>query len=327
MYCSICKHYFDKDVEPCVDDTIKDHKCDKCKQVISSCADGNSDHYCDHANCGLKLSDCVDNNRDGKCDICGAILHLCSDSHDMDEHLCDDPDCSLTASGFCWDNGDADHECNECGQVLLNDCVDDDKDHYCDFCPIQLTTCNDARDDIDHLCDMCGGEVDNPEPCWDNTSLELDVDGHTCNAIGCGKKIDPSVKDFCWDYDGDGKCEECGWVIGSEPLPALRPEYRITVNGSDGKVERINETSIVHEVLYVRMSLGYEVSGQSYAVVALLKVDWAEGQVGKLGYFTVPNVQGSGARTGASYLAMIDENADEITISGAVKDSFGMLIQ
>jgi len=286
------------------------------------------------------IENCKDDDKNNKCDVCDqslgttnsggsgpVIVHKCTDSRDLDRHLCDDPDCSLTASGFCWDNGDADHECNECGQVLLNDCVDDDKDHYCDFCPNWLTTCNDARDDIDHLCDMCGGEVDNPEPCWDNTSLELDVDGHTCNAIGCGKKIDPSVKDFCWDYDGDGKCEECGWVIGSEPLPALRPEYRITVNGSDGKIERINETSIVYEDMWMRVSLGFEVDGQSYAVIAMVKVEWAEGQVGVLGYFDVPNVQGSGARTGASYLVMIDENADEITISGAVKDSFGMLIQ
>lgn len=438
VYCSICKHYFDKDVEPCVDDTIKDHMCDDCNQVISSCVDekvnetgaAGQDHKCDicgedmnhDRDGGVEPEDPIESNRprhiyycscgfwhelegcnqdgyspmepdgegykhtrecticghdwavgehtdsstfeesdielcadsptdnDNNCDKCGQPLgtvsdgntdpagpgesipsHECSDSHDMDEHLCDDPDCDLTVPDSCWDvYYDWDHECEECGEVLGGH-EDNDNDHGCDGCLLTLTSCEDSRTDDDHNCDICG-EYMPGEDCWDNGENYWDIDGHTCDAIGCGRKIDPYNKSFCIDKDDDGACDECGYVLGTpvvkpDPLPAVRPIYKVTVEGKDGKIERINETSIVYEDMWMRVSLGFEVDGQSYAVIAMVKVEWAEGQVGVLGYFDVPNVQGSGARTGASYLVMIDENADEITISGAVKDSFGMLIQ
>jgi len=307
---------------------------------------------------------CADVNRDHICDNgCAEFVGECYDSRDIDGHICDIKGCGRMVSGVCWDNGDEGHACNECGQVLLGECVDDDNDHYCDFCPIQLTTCNDARDDIDHLCDMCGAVLSG-EPCWDNTSLELDVDGHICNAIGCGKKIDPSVKDFCWDFDKDGKCEECGWVIGSpvvqptaaptveptvaptaeptvaptvEPTaaptvvptaaPTVAPKYGVAVDGKNGTITRTNETSVFYEDTYVRYSIGYEMGGTSYAVIAMLKVDWAETQEGAVGTFTIPRIQGSGTVTGASYIVTTNENADGLSLAGAAKDSYGMLIQ
>lgn len=310
--CSVCGYVWTKgeDIKACTDTSPKDGKCDDCGQLLGTVSDGNTDP--------AGPSDWIPS-------------HECYDSHDMDEHLCDDPDCDLTVPDSCWDvYYDWDHECEECGEVLGGH-EDNDNDHGCDGCLLTLTSCEDSRTDDDHNCDICG-EYMPGEDCWDNGENYWDIDGHTCDAIGCGRKIDPYNKSFCIDKDDDGACDECGYVLGTpvvkpDPLPAVRPIYKVTVEGKDGKIERINETSIVYEDMWMRVSLGFEVDGQSYAVIAMVKVEWAEGQVGVLGYFDVPNVQGSGARTGASYLVMIDENADEITISGAVKDSFGMLIQ
>ena len=53
-------------------DNDKDHRCDACYHLLSTCADSNNDHKCDV--CGKQLSTCADNNNDHLCDICSKRL-------------------------------------------------------------------------------------------------------------------------------------------------------------------------------------------------------------------------------------------------------------
>ena len=108
---------------------------------------------------------------------------------------------------------------------------------------------------------------------------------------------------------------------------AVKPAYKIEVNGKNGTITRTNETSVFYEDMYVRYSIGYEMGGTSYAVIAMLKVDWTETQEGVVGAFAIPRIQGSGTVTGASYIVTTNENADGLSLAGAVKNSCGMLIQ
>ncbi len=94
-------------VPPCKHtDYDKNHKCDKCDNVITACSDGNADHACDV--CGATLSQCADSNNNHACDICGAILS---------EH----------------EDASSDHICDICGGVS-SQCVDENGDFACDIC-------------------------------------------------------------------------------------------------------------------------------------------------------------------------------------------------
>ena len=108
---------------------------------------------------------------------------------------------------------------------------------------------------------------------------------------------------------------------------AVKPAYKIEVNGKNGTITRTNETSVFYEDMYVRYSIGYEMGGTSYAVIAMLKVDWAETQEGAVGTFRIPSIQGAGSVTGMSYIVTTNENADGLSLAGAAKDSYGMLIR
>ncbi|MBQ3223678.1 MAG: PT domain-containing protein [Clostridia bacterium] len=107
----------------------------------------------------------------------------------------------------------------------------------------------------------------------------------------------------------------------------VAPKYEVKVDGKHGSIARVNDTSVIYEDLYIRYSIGHDMGGTSYAVIAMLKVDWAETQEGAVGTFTIPRIQGSGTVTGASYIVTTNENADGLSLAGAVKNSCGMLIQ
>ena len=80
--CSGCKGVDSKVLHA---DNDKDHRCDACYQLLSTCADNNKDHLCDV--CSKQLSECADNNKDHLCDVCGKQLSECAD--DNKDHLCD----------------------------------------------------------------------------------------------------------------------------------------------------------------------------------------------------------------------------------------------
>ena len=102
------------------DETTKDHKCDTCGYVMSTCTDGDdADHKCDH--CG----------KDG-----------------ITNHV----------FGTEWKTDEANHwhEC-ACGAKSDEGTHADvtTKDHKCDTCGYVMSTCADG-DDADHKCDHCG---------------------------------------------------------------------------------------------------------------------------------------------------------------------------
>ncbi|MDO4740030.1 MAG: leucine-rich repeat domain-containing protein [Eubacteriales bacterium] len=124
-------------------------------------------------------------------------------------------------------------------------------------------------------------------------------------------------------YTGDTFCD----VPVKRPNGVVQPTYEIKVDGKNGTVSRTNETSKVYDDMYVRFSVGYDLGGTAYAVVACVDVDWEEGLEGAAGSFTVPRIQGAGTCTGESYIVTTNANADELTVVAAMKDSFGVLIR
>ncbi|MDO4740743.1 MAG: leucine-rich repeat protein [Eubacteriales bacterium] len=181
-----------------------------------------------------------------------------------------------------------------------------------------LEACADGEDS-DHACDVCDGAIAS-EVCFDRAG-----DGdHACDE--CGEKIDEGNKELCIDKDADGFCDECGSAFDT-PAPTAAPKYEIKVDGKSGAITRTNETSVVYEDMYVRFSVGYDLGGTAYAVVACVDVEWAEGREGAAGAFTVPRIQGAGTCTGESYIVTTNANADELTVVAAMKDAFGVLIR
>ena len=67
--CSGCYAKADEEAHA---DNDKDHSCDVCYKLLSTCADNNNDHKCDV--CGKQLSECADNDNDHLCDTCGKKL-------------------------------------------------------------------------------------------------------------------------------------------------------------------------------------------------------------------------------------------------------------
>ena len=67
--CSGCKGVDSKVLHA---DNDRDHRCDACYHLLSTCADNNNDHKCDV--CGKQLSECADNDKDHLCDVCSKKL-------------------------------------------------------------------------------------------------------------------------------------------------------------------------------------------------------------------------------------------------------------
>ena len=124
-------------------DEDKDHACDTCKKVVSTCADEDKDHACDVCGasmgvhqagedgttcdyCGESLIDCVDENKDHKCDTCEKVISTCVDENN-------------------------DHACDVC-EKTVSTCADEDKDHKCDVCGTKLSD----HTYVDSICSVCG---------------------------------------------------------------------------------------------------------------------------------------------------------------------------
>lgn len=127
LVCDLCRGKLEATETPSCEHKNEnmDHRCDKCGEIISQCAD-TDDHYCDI--CGnVVMKECIDADKDHVCEICGK------------SSACADPETS--------------HGCDYCGKVF-SECHDDDKNHLCDVCDKALSECADPE--TTHGCNYCG---------------------------------------------------------------------------------------------------------------------------------------------------------------------------
>ena len=190
-------------------DENKDHKCDTCEKVLTTCADTDKDHKCDL--CGKALSECKDEDGDHACDLCEKTLGTCEDKNN--DHKCDICEEVLTA---CADT-DNDHKCDTCDETL-SQCADGDTDGRCDICGeamIPAHTCEDSYPK-DHKCDVCDKKLSEHtdqnndhrcDHCYNRATYCADADNdHACD-------ICTEVKTSCMDGDNNGVCDICGETV------------------------------------------------------------------------------------------------------------------
>lgn len=96
-------------------DADGDKRCDDCSAAMCEGAhpdENPKDHICDV--CGGVVSSCVDEDpKDHDCDICGEAMSECEDAEDDEDHLCDT--CGAEGITDCTDAaGDGDHKCDVC---------------------------------------------------------------------------------------------------------------------------------------------------------------------------------------------------------------------
>ena len=118
-------------------------------------------------------------------------------------------------------NGDGTHtrQCTADGcteGVETDNCIDEDKDHVCDYCEKVISNHEDA--DKDHICDHCGKVISNHEDankdhvcdyCGKTISNHEDADkNHVCDI--CGKVISNHE-----DADKNHVCDYCGKIISN----------------------------------------------------------------------------------------------------------------
>jgi len=138
--------------------------------------------------------------------------------------------------------------------------------------------------------------------------------------------------------DGQGYYYGDGWNITvSEDMtlyaqwkknpPAVKPEYKIEVDGSKGTVTRLNDTSVVHEEMYIRYAVSGTVDGEPFMVVDLIDVKWDEAQTGVVGTFSVPNLQSSGSVDNKSFVITTDDSAHKRVISDVMPNAYGVLVK
>lgn len=139
LYSCSCKHT----------DGNSDHKCDKCDETLSECADTDSNHKCDL--CGGVTSACADNDTDGACDVCGK--NICVHKDEDSNHECDICKTKITE---CVDEG-LDHTCDICGGAVGTHEAKIGS-HTCDYCGVTVSGC--ADNDNDKACDVCGARFE-----------------------------------------------------------------------------------------------------------------------------------------------------------------------
>jgi len=139
---------------------------------------------------------------------------------------------------------DGDHWCDFCG-TLISECADEDEDHYCDICWEYLSDLCSDGEVIDHVCDVCGEYLselcededgdhvcDNEACCTVLSWLCTDEDpvDHLCDNTACGNWI--SSCEDC-DEDEDNICDLCGKGIypgaGELNIEAVAADGTVTV--------------------------------------------------------------------------------------------------
>ena len=143
--------------------------------------DKDKNHICDYG-CSEALGVCEDNNFDHNCDYgCEKTYSEHSDGDD-NNHLCD-YGCQKIADDGCYDTV-VDGKCDECGENIIHDCKDDNKNHECDICGTAIGNHSDSITDKDHLCDYgCGAVMENCVPNADDGDCTTDIICSICGAI------------------------------------------------------------------------------------------------------------------------------------------------
>ena len=139
----------------------------------------------------------------------------------------------------CLDE-DGNHWCDFCDS-RVSECADKDNDHCCDVCWEYLSElCTDGEDEYIHNCDICLASM--PKLCKDENDdhacdfCEALIEGvcsdedsdHFCDNEACGNKI--SFCEEC-DWDEDNICDLCG-----EGIYPNAGELNIEATASDGEI-------------------------------------------------------------------------------------------
>jgi len=106
------------------------------------------------------------------------------------------------ASAHTCADGDYDHVCDECGNILSS-CEDANNDHVCDYgCGKEWTAHTDANKD--HKCDVCGNKI--------NSCADTNKD-HKCDICGLAYKANEckDVKKIVNGQYVDGKDHKCDY--------------------------------------------------------------------------------------------------------------------
>ena len=225
------------------------HCCTRCGYYNpAGCFNNDSDHNCDHLGCpnewAVPCQDVKDANgntgRDHLCDIgCGAYFgeHKDSGNDHKCDYGCDEP------IGECGVDENRDHYCDYCKVVRVGMDMhkDDNHDHKCDWgCSEQFGVCGND-DDGDHYCDYgkgyeeVGGCKVVSSPCVDDEDHN-----HVCD-YGCGKT------DVNWgqhvDKSGDGD-HLCDYGCGQPASEHVDDKKADGTNGRDHICDECDATNV-----------------------------------------------------------------------------------
>lgn len=172
------------------------------------------DHICDYG-CSATLGVCEDKNLDHICDYgCEKTYGEHYDGEDND-HLCD-YGCKKVADDGCYDTL-LDGKCDECGEAVVHDCSDKNKNHECDVCGKSMGNHSDSATDSDHTCDYgCGERLEECKPNKDDGDCTTDI---TCSI--CGTVITEGADSHTGGTatcTAKAECDVCGKEYG-EKLP------------------------------------------------------------------------------------------------------------
>ena len=234
-----------------IDDNF-DHKCDDCGEKISDHIDNNRDHYCDtckvRVSCSGGTATCKDKaiceicekpygekdptNHVGGTEIRDSKAATCTEDGYTGDTYCKGCNTKLSsgkpiaASGHKDDNKD--HSCDVCG-VEVGEHNDTDHDHKCDYgCAVAIG--DHKAGEGKHTCDYCGAVMSKcsggTATCKDKAICEIcgkpygEVD--PTNHVG-GIEIRDSKAATCTEdgYEGDTYCKSCNTKLSSgEPIAA-----------------------------------------------------------------------------------------------------------
>ena len=164
--------------------------------------------------------------KEASCAAVGEITYTCNcNIHSYTEEIPKLPHAEVTDAAVdatCTETGltEGSH-CSVCGEVIIPQEVvpmlshtDKNKDHICDICGNEASTCTDA--DKNHACDLCKAILSH---CEDNAT------GHACNLCGqiisnCVDADDDHICDICGaqlciDGNQDLICDHCGGIVCS----------------------------------------------------------------------------------------------------------------
>lgn len=115
-------------------------------------------------------------------------------------------DYSVNATLVVCEDNNGDHKCDDC-DLNLSECADKNDDHNCDLCGAKLSDCGDADDD--HMCDLCGTKISDHEGGKATCTTQA-----TCTICGelYGELADHDFDLDTWIKDQTGhyhKCNNC----------------------------------------------------------------------------------------------------------------------